>query len=222
MSIVIRRYQQSLQSLLDLLFPPHCTVCKSSGSVLCPSCLTTMRSSAPLPYKPPPRYMNGLCATNFYQEPLRSCIHALKYDGATRLAEPLGLLLAQTYFDYGMQADIIVPIPLHSDRQRKRGYNHAQLLASVCATHIGVPLREDIVVRTRATSAQVGLAAPERRQNVEGAFLAAFATNIIYGRRIIVVDDVCTTGATLEACASTLVAAGAYSIYGLVLARSTT
>ena len=154
--------------------------------------------------------------------PLRSCIHALKYDGVVRLAEPLGTLLAQTYLNYGMHADMLISVPLHSERYKQRGYNHAQLLARVCASTIGVPLQDDVLVRFRATNAQVGLNAYDRRQNVAGAFSVAVenATAHLYGRRIIIVDDVCTTGATLDACAATLFQAGASSVWGLVLAGS--
>ncbi|GAC1389236.1 MAG: hypothetical protein NVS4B11_18870 [Ktedonobacteraceae bacterium] len=176
----------------------------------------------PLPYRQGWQALQGLVAVNVYQEPLRHCIHALKYDGVIRLAEPLGTLLAQTYLNYGMQADMLVSVPLHSKRHKQRGYNHAYLLANVCSSTIGVPLRDDLLVRSRATSAQVGLNAYDRRQNVLGAFYctAGRATESIYGRRIVIVDDVCTTGATLDACAAALFQAGAASVWGLVLAGS--
>ena len=121
-----------------------------------------------------------------------------------------------------MQADMLVSVPLHSERHKQRGYNHAHLLARVCASTIGVPLRDDVLVRSRATNAQVGLNGYDRRQNVAGAFsiIAKDATTHIYGRKIIIVDDVCTTGATLDACAATLFQAGAASVWGLVLAGS--
>jgi predicted amidophosphoribosyltransferase len=73
-----------------------------------------------------------------YQEPLRSCIHALKYKSNTRVAEPLGQLLAEAYLNYDLHADVVIPVPLHSERQQQRGYNHAYLLARHCAARIGV------------------------------------------------------------------------------------
>ena len=82
--------------------------------------------------------ISGQRAVSLYQEPLRDCIHRLKYDGNTRLAGPLGLLLAQAYKYYSMQADVLVPVPLHSERQQQRGFNHALLLAEVCSANIGV------------------------------------------------------------------------------------
>lgn len=138
-----------------------------------------------------------------------------------RLAEPLGLLLAHTYVAHALRADVLVPMPLHADRQRERGYNQAQLLAEVCAKYVNVPVNTEIVLRHRATVAQAGLKASERQQNVAGAFLCspAFASGALLGRDIMLIDDVCTTGATLEACAAPLFAAGARTVWGLVLAR---
>lgn len=156
-----------------------------------------------------------------YQEPLRSCIHALKYEGNTRLAEPLGQMLAYAYSYYHLAADVIIPVPLHAERQKARGYNHATLLANNCARHIGILVRNDILIRHRATPAQVGLTASERSRNVSGAFACSpqFATGMLAGRTIGIIDDVSTTGATLAACAAPLFAAGASTVWALVLAR---
>src|SRR5437588_289491 len=229
--------QRITQQGLDILFPPQCAGCKRGGTVLCSSCMAQFvpvmpplcqRCGAPLSTlglcqrcQYHPLGLSGLRAVSTYQEPLRSCIHALKYDGNTRLAEPLGGLLAQAFSYYGLQADAIIPVPLHSERQKQRGYNHAHLLAEVCAAQVNVSLLEDMVIRYRATPAQVGLTASERLQNVAGAFRCsrAFATGALYGRRILIIDDVYTTGATLEACAEPLFAVGAREVWGLVLAR---
>ena len=228
--------RQAIQRLLDLLYPPRCAGCQRSGYVLCPSCLAQIppmtgvcqRCSGPLSAgnicascRSAPLKLSGLRAVSAYQEPLRSYIHGLKYDGNTRLAQPLGSLLVTAYRASGIRADALVPVPLHSERERQRGYNHAALLARVCAAQVGAPLFENMLIRHRATLSQVGLQHWERQQNVQGAFSCspAFAGGQLRGRAILLIDDVSTTAATLEACAAPLFAAGAAAVFGLVLAR---
>nr|BBH95428.1 hypothetical protein KTA_36270 [Thermogemmatispora argillosa] len=159
-------------------------------------------------------------AAALYEEPLRTCIHRLKYQGLTRLAEPLGRMLALTYQRYRLQADLVIAVPLHAERERQRGYNHARLLADACAHELGLPCAHPLLERVRATAAQAGLSAIERLQNVAGAFRCSSqrADCPLYGRRVLLIDDVCTTGATLQACAIALRQAGAGPIQALVIA----
>ncbi len=228
------------QQGLDLLFPPRCAGCRRNGALLCPACWQTMQPltlpfcdqcSAPLStpdeictacqYKR--LQLHGLRCVNIYQGPLRKAIHALKYDGQQRLAGPLGVLLAEAFQRYGMHADGIIPLPLHPQRQRQRGYNQADLLARMCATHLKVPCLEDLVIRQRVTSPQVDLTFSERQLNVAGAFaLTPDALARLPGyRSLLLIDDVSTTGATLEACAAPLYTAGVTQIWGLVLGKPT-
>jgi ComF family protein len=230
-------WQQTLQQLLDLIFPPQCGGCRSSGSVLCSSCVTQF-----MPIHPPlcqhcnsplTPYGNcqschyhrlglsGLRVAYIYKDPLRTCIHSLKYQGNARLASPLGLLLAKAYHASNIQADLIIPVPLHPERQQQRGYNQAYLLAKACAQAVGVPLNTSLLQRRRATQAQAQLRSHERYANVAEAFYcsSSIATKRLENRIVVIIDDVSTTGATLEACAAPLFAAGASEVWGLVLAR---
>lgn len=193
------------------LAPPLCALCGTpllAPGATCPFC----------------RYhrlhLHGLRGVNHYQGALRQAIHALKYDGQQRLAEPLGRLLARAVPHYGLHVDVIISLPLHPQRLRARGYNQAALLARVCATYLKVPYLDNLVMRQRVTRPQVGLTFHERQQNVVGAFaLDPAARTLLSGQRVLLIDDVSTTGATLEACAAPLYAAGAQQVWGLVLAR---
>ncbi len=234
---LLHHSQRITQQLLDIIFPPHCAGCQKGGAVLCSTCRASFTTGAaptcrqcgrPLPIIGLCPYcrsyttgLSGLYAVGSFQGALRSCIHALKYDGNTRLADPLGEVLAEGYMHWRITADVMLPVPLHLERQRQRGYNHAQLLAEACATRVHIPLRNDILIRHRATSAQVGLNAQERQQNVTGAFecTPAFKTGALSGRTILIIDDVYTTGATLSACAAPLFACGAKAVCGLILAQ---
>jgi ComF family protein len=233
-----QRVRALFQHGLDLLFPPRCVGCQRGGSPLCPLCWQTMQPlsmpfcqscGSPLTSTdeicPACRYnrlhLHGLRCVNCYQGPLRKAIHALKYDGQQRLAEPLGLLLAEAFRRYDIHADGIIPLPLHPQRERQRGYNQASLLARVCATDLKVPCLEDLVERRRHTRAQVGLTFQERQQNVAGAFALtpSALTHLADYRSLLLIDDVSTTGATLAACAAPLYTAGVKQVWGLVLGR---
>jgi ComF family protein len=162
-----------------------------------------------------------LRAYAFYGGPLREAITSLKYRGLRALATPLGQLMAEGWPALsGQQAafDVVVPMPLHRSRQRERGYNQASLLARELGARLGQPIVEDALVRIRATVPQVGLDGEARRANVRGAFQCTNAG--LAGKRVLLVDDVCTTGATLEAASFALRKGGASSIVAYTLARA--
>lgn len=153
-------------------------------------------------------------------------IHAFKYEQRPELAVPLArylVALVQTlpWRQTFPSVDGVVPIPLYSARQQERGYNQAELLAGAFCHGIqlchGVqlPLCSAWLVRQRSTHSQVGLTAMERQRNVEDAFVA---TNAVVGKRLLLIDDVFTTGATMRACAQAALDAGAHAVYGLALA----
>ena len=158
----------------------------------------------------------------FYEGTLRALIHLFKYSRMKPLAERLsGLLLRAMPLD-GAAYDLVVPMPLHWRRRWKRGFNQATLLARHVARRRGIPML-DAVRRVRATATQAGLTNSNRRKNVSGAFRVAARyreNGALSGKRILLIDDVMTTGATGAACARALKRAGASSVTLLTLART--
>lgn len=126
--------------------------------------------------------------------------------------------MAECWQRASLPAEIVVPVPLHPSRLRGRGYNQAALLAWALSRRIGLPMDEESLCRVRATLPQMRLPAADRRRNVEDAFRCT--TDRLSGRQVLLVDDVCTTGATLEACADALRKGGARSVWAFTLARA--
>lgn len=153
-----------------------------------------------------------------HETPLREAIHALKYNAFPAIARPLGEHLAEIWRTRGTQVDGVIPVPLHTERLQQRGYNQSALLAETLCDIVGLPLYDNLIYRTRSTRPQVGLTHAERLQNVADAFAA---TPDVAGKQWLLVDDVCTTGATLEGCAAALWAKGALQVWAVVLARPT-
>jgi ComF family protein len=152
-----------------------------------------------------------------YEGPLREALHAFKFGRKRALAQPLAALIAaQCGKDVVTDADVLVPVPLSSTRERERGFNQAALLADRLSRVLRLPARARWLVRTRATPPQSDLSAEERRTNVRDAFAASTA---VAGHHVVVVDDVLTTGATAAACAVALKSAGARMVGVVTVAR---
>ena len=155
----------------------------------------------------------------WYGGALSLAIRRLKYEDCPFLARPLGQLLRGACRAASLKADVVVPAPLHPRRLAERGYNQSALLARHVAAEIGAPLYARALERTVDTPPQVDLSAEERRANVAAAF-AVRQRAAVYGRTVLLVDDVLTTGATFDACRNTLLAAGAQRVMGVVVART--
>ncbi len=153
-----------------------------------------------------------------YEGDLRRLIHLLKYDGMRPLAKALATKMASLVPRLGA-VELVVPVPLHRSRRWSREFNQAELLARELSRLVGIPCRPGGLRRVRSTSPQAGLSHRQRRENVRGAFAATDAA-CIKGRRVLLVDDVMTTGATLNACARVLKVAGARYVGSLTLARA--
>jgi ComF family protein len=150
---------------------------------------------------------------------VRRALHALKYAGERRLAAPLGAAIAARWAEAGAGGDLLVPVPIHAERRRRRGYDQAVLLADAAAATLGIPAVVALT-RDRATRPQFELGRERRAENVADAFRVHDASRpAVAGRWIVLVDDVATTGATLVACAHALLAEGAAGVSACTVAR---
>jgi competence protein ComFC len=231
----LSRFFESMSgALLDIAVPRRCGLCGRFDTFLCARCATT------LPAALPPRCticwdvlgvrgacrscaavlvqsLTGLRSPYLLDGGARRLVHALKYDGLSALAEPMGCLMSGCLDAWGILPDVVVPVPLHPSRERRRGFNQASLLARSLAERSGLHLDPKLLRRIRATPPQVRTGgAEERQRNVAGAF-AGFGSAA--GRTVLLVDDVCTTGATVRACAGALRASGVSRVYALTFAR---
>ena len=218
----------AVERALDLALPPACAGCGLEGELFCTACRPALEArldrpggvAIGLPAEiPRPLLQLEWCSP--FSGPVRAALHALKYAGEQRLAEPLGRALATRWRHGGAGGDLIVPVPIHATRARERGFDQAVLLATVAARELRTPCAQ-ILERTRPTVRQYDLDRGSRAGNVAGAFsLIGGARNgrPLSGRWVVLVDDVVTTGSTLVACAAPLIEAGAIGVSALTVAR---
>ncbi|MFC2058995.1 ComF family protein [Chloroflexota bacterium] len=220
-------------ALLDLLFPLHCLGCGAEGSLLCSSCSQALPRVG-MPYcqhcgvsieqgdlctlcgSSPPA-IDGMRSLFVFEGTIREAIHHFKYKRLKALAVPLGELLAEYIYSYPLDMDLLMAVPLHPKRLRERGFNQAALLAQELGKLSSIPVADNLLLRLRDTAPQArALSSDQRSSNVQTAF---GCRQRIDGVRVLLIDDVCTTGATLDACAVALKDAGACFVWGLTLAR---
>ena len=233
------------RALLDFFLPPKCPLCGSpldppSGERPCSSCLSQIRFfSSPLCPRcgigfSSPSDPNHLCsrclkgewsfgqarAVGPYEGRIREAISRFKFGGAAHLARPLGALLAQCAGSEfpPSTVDLVIPVPLHPRRLRERGFNQSLLLARQVSRRQAIPLNFTALRRLRQTQPQTQLSAAERQKNVRGAF-GVEVPEAVEGRKILLVDDVFTTGATVQECTESLLDCGAQEVHVLTLAR---
>lgn len=240
---LLRLLREGARRAADLILPPTCLSCRKPAGVaggLCPSCWQGMGFIerpyceklgtpfvsemgegllSPAAIADPPAYDRARAAARF-SDVARDLVHLLKYGDRLDLAAPLGGWMARAGRELLADADAMVPVPLHWSRLFQRRYNQSAILARELSRIAKVPVEDDILLRTRATRPQVGLARKERARNVQGAFAIAPGARIrVKGKKLVVIDDVLTSGATADACARILRRAGAVRVDMLVLAR---
>ncbi len=210
-SLVVSRL---VRLALETLLPSRCVGCGAGGDYFCRRCAADARRSAwgSLPEASP---LSDALAPYAYEGTPRAAVHSLKYRSLRAVAPAMAETMARELALTIPPPFTLVPVPLHPGRLRERGYNQAELLARAIAAKLECPLRADLLRRTRAAPPQVSASNRfERARNVSGAFAAA----PISGGVFILVDDVRTTGATLESAANALLKAGASRVYGLTFA----
>jgi ComF family protein len=242
-------FRRAADAILNLIYPECCVSCSTPVSrhqdcAVCASCwdkLLQLRIRPPfcpscgLPFQgldPPQTHLCGRCILNppsysgaraygYYAAELSAVVRALKFGGRKNLVKLLGPLMAEAFHEaWGPDAfDLIVPIPLHPRRRAGRGFNQAALLARTLAFFTGIPWRESDLIRVVDTPPQVGLSDAARQENVRSAF-ACRSEERMAGKKILLVDDVMTTGATVASAATALLSSGARRVSCLALARA--
>ena len=226
---------RALSATLDLLFPRRCVGCEEEGSFLCTRCEAGLprllppfcrQCAQPLSSRDlcsrcretPLAGLEGIRAPYLMEGAVRDCVHRLKYQDFRALGRVLGELLSAYVTDLSLPARVLVPVPLHPRRRRARGYNQSALLARAMGRQLGLLVAEGVLRRSRAAPPQATSSdMEERRRNVEGSFTVQ--DDSLAGSAVLLVDDVCTTGSTLSACAAALKAAGVPSVWAVTVAR---
>jgi ComF family protein len=219
---------------LNLVFPKRCVGCGREGSFICSKCLHTIKHFFPplCPLCGRPQINGILCqdCVNWnakvdgirspfhFDGVIREAIHQLKYKQLSSISGQLAYLIYEYLISYPLPVDVLVPVPLHPKRLRERGYNQSALLVRELGQLSGLPVVNECLIRKRYTPPQARTnSVNERWENVVGTFTCR--SNEVANRKVLLIDDVATSGATLNACANALKNSGAISVWGLVLAR---
>lgn len=199
---------------MNLIFPPRCEVCKQdSQEALCQACFDQIKFMKP---------HLGIHSVSVYDGVLRKAIHRFKFKKRKRLADALGILavkyLSRTQALDMNEIDVIIPVPLHPKRLRQRGFNQAELIAKVISRYYEITVLPALE-RVKNTRAQFDLSREERFNNIIGAFKVSNPAGV-YNKRVLLLDDIYTTGATITECAKALKIAGARRVEILALSRA--
>lgn len=226
--------------ILDVIFPINCLSCYQEGDWICAKCWEKIKlekiETCPRCQSPSPRSafcencqitskMQGIIVAASYENKLlQKAVHYFKYHNIKDLQHPLGKILLARLNLWGIDklSDyILIPIPLHKKKQKLRGYNQAELLANALNLLSNIKIERDIIKRIKNTSAQAKLSPLKRRKNIKNAFNINpdIPNNYLADKKVLIIDDVCTTSSTLEECAKEISKLNPREIWGLVLAR---
>ena len=220
-----------LSQLLDLFFPPRCAACKAEGDFLCKNCVQKFRikpikASSRNPSSEDFQFLDGVIyGADYAGNPeIQAAISQFKYKFNRELTGHFAELVSQKLSELGMLKNkraVLVPVPLHKKRLNYRGFNQAELIAHAAAAGYGEGAEvRYLLIRVKNTSQQAKLNKKERHWNLHEAFEVTGKLDELSDKVCFVVDDVCTTGATLDSCAKVLKDAGLKKVYGLVVARA--
>jgi ComF family protein len=237
--------RRCVHATLDLIYPPACLSCRAatgSEGALCPRCWNEIRLiekpvcdrlGTPFAYDlgipgllspeamaHPPTYGRARAVARFEDGPARQLVHRLKYQDRMEIADAMGAWMARAGHELLTDADCLIPVPLHRRRLLWRQFNQAQALADAIGRRSGKVVEPFLLKRVKRTKPQIGLTRAQRADNVQGAFAVSDAAKpILAGRRVLLIDDVLTTGATINAAARALLRGGADRVDVLVFAR---
>ena len=222
--------------LIDILFPPRCSGCGQWGVRFCDLCLNNvicieepicMICGEPVKSQvqkicfrcsSASRNFDGIRSWAHYQGSLQKAIQKLKYQKDIGLANILAKPMITLYKDMNWKIDMITAVPLDQEKLTRRGYNQAALLSKPLARHTGIPYHQEALMKRYPNKPQVGLSEQERLYNVMDVYVSS--PEKVKGKAVLVIDDVVTTGATMDACSAALKASGSPAVYGISLARS--
>lgn len=203
------------QQAIDLIFPPRCQHCGRVDTNFCTECTANLIAEPTKTISFDIQPLEGIISSGHHTGILQSSVQALKYNGQKQLGENHAQRLQTILNNTAWEVDMLIPVPLHTARLQKRGYNQAKEISKHLAILCNYNHDDTILARHTQTRSQVGLSRLERMENVKEAFIVT--SSKLNGKNILLVDDVTTTGATLAACAEVLLANGAKSVYGITV-----
>ncbi len=224
----MNHFSAFLHTVLNFIYPPICLLCRhkhEQASMICPDCIKTLNDQAECTFKNHPSdfyhiegelYFDGVYYFWEYTPEIQHLIHHLKYQEASKIGELFGRLMAARFVPEN-SLDVIVPVPLHKTRQRERGFNQSELVAAELSKSLHVKMAPNLLKRIAYTQTQTRLSARERQLSLKNVFV--LSDSEISGKTILIVDDLITTGATINACAKILKEGGCHQVFGCSIVR---